>query len=144
MHITLEHADRLAVEAHSDTTTRAGGSVVDHVRRVAAHFDPVVDGDAAVAAMLHDSVEKGSFTFDDLRDAGVAEHVVEIVDALTERPEEPVRDYLARCAAHPVALRVKRVDIADKFPSPAARHRAELLEELAFSTNLSQRGLTPL
>jgi (p)ppGpp synthase/HD superfamily hydrolase len=112
---------------------------------VAGHFDRESDLDAALAAILHDTVEKGSFEFDDLRGAGLAEHVLDIVDALTERPDESERDYLARCAAHPTALRIKRVDIADKLPARMdhldaptrtrvranAERRLHLLEDLA-------------
>ena len=107
--ITYLEAQELAVLAHGESLMVSGSRFIDHVRRVAEHFDPVDDLDTALAAILHDTVEKGSFDFDDLRRAGVAEHVIVIVDALTERDDEPERDYLARCVAHPAALRIKRV-----------------------------------
>jgi hypothetical protein len=112
---SYEFAERLAVLAHGDTTMPSGTRLIDYVHRVAARFDPAVEPDISVAAILRDAVEKGSFEFDDLRRVGVDEHISVVVDALTERVDESERDYLARCVAHPVALRIKRVDIADKI-----------------------------
>jgi hypothetical protein len=40
---------------------------------------------------------------------------VEIVDILTRRTGEPERSYLARCAAHPLAILIKRADLLDKL-----------------------------
>jgi len=113
--MTPETADEVAARAHGADRNRAGLPFIDHVRRVASHFrgdpDPVVEP----AALLHDTVEKGWMEWPDLRAAGADDRLIEIVDALTERDGEAVQDYLARCAAHPVALRIKRVDIADKL-----------------------------
>lgn len=144
MTITWERAEQLAVDAHGDSTMRSGLRFIDHVRRVASHFDHVHDTDAALGALLHDTVEKGTLTFDDLRAAGVHDRVIAIVDDLTERDGEPEREYLARCARHPTSLRIKRVDVADKLlphrdvdAATAARvrrnaeRRLALLDELA-------------
>lgn len=117
--ITLRQADELAVLAHGATRMRSGSLFIDHVRRVAAPFIDDDEQSAAVAALLHDTVEKGTLTFDDLRAAGVDDELIDIVDALTERVGEPDAQYLQRCAAHPVALRIKRVDVNDKL-HPAA------------------------
>ena len=68
-----------------------------------------------VGALLHDTVEKGSFDWSDLRTAGADERLVGLVDALTERDGEPEAAYLARGAADPLALRIKRADIIDKL-----------------------------
>ena len=69
-----------------------------------------------------------------------------VIDALTERDSELLEDYLARCAADPLALRIKRADIGDKLTGSAhhaisaddvermrahAQRRLDLLDELA-------------
>src|SRR5204863_274993 len=87
------------------------------------HDDP--DPYAVPAALLHDTVEKGSLSWDDLRGAGADDRLIAVVDALTERDGETAEQYLARCAADPLALRIKRVDIADKLTHPAARSVSE-------------------
>ena len=58
-----------------------------------------------------------------------------LADALTERDGEPEQVYLRRCAADPLALRIKRADITDKLdvaPAPALNNSdAGELEPLA-------------
>ena len=71
------------------------------------------DPQAQAAAWLHDVVEDTSTSLADLRAAGFPEPVIAAVDALTRRPDEPGDNYYARVAADPLALRVKRADIAD-------------------------------
>ncbi len=51
----------------------------------------------------------------DLRAAGADEGLIEVVDALTQRDGELEQHYLDRCVADPLALRIKRADIADKL-----------------------------
>ncbi len=143
--LTHEAADLLAQQAHGTERTRAGILFIDHVRRVASSVTDDPDPDAVLAALLHDTVEKGSLSWDDLRAAGAHERLVDVVDALTERDGETLEEYLARCAADPLALRIKRADIGDKLtlteldvhPTvlPLLRERAlqrlRLLDELA-------------
>ena len=154
MAITYAEAERLAVEVHGRSVTPSGSRLIDHVRRVAAHFDTGSDPETAIAAILHDTVEKGPLQFDDLRRAGVDDTIITIIDALTERAGETEHDYLSRCAAHPTALRIKRVDIADKIAlhghlgrdgsiaaveaQRTAMRRLALLEHLAPTANRDQ------
>ena len=113
--ITAGEADLLAQRAHRDDRNKAGLPFIDHVRRVAAQMREDPDAYAVPAALLHDSVEQGSITWADLRDAGADDRLIELIDALTERIDEQEADYFARCAADPLALRIKRADICDKF-----------------------------
>ena len=129
--ISVIEADLLAQRAHGDDRTKAGLLFIDHVRRVAAQLIEDPDAYAVPAALLHDSVERGSVSWADLRDAGVDDRLLELIDALTERVGELEADYFARCAADPLALRIKRADILDKFDVLDAAglsdaHRAEL------------------
>jgi hypothetical protein len=144
--IDVPHAYQLAGRAHGCDVTTAGGLFIDHVCRVAARVCGDPDPYAVVAALLHDTVEKGSFAWADLRLAGADDRLLGVVDALTERDGEADTAYLSRCARDPLALRIKRADIADKLhvrPSDKrsvadaarlrerARSRLELLERLA-------------
>jgi hypothetical protein len=48
--------------------------------------------------------------------------LMRIVEMLTERQGEDMRSYFARCAADPLALRIKRADLEDKFDiAPGSR-----------------------
>ena len=144
--MTVAAADRLAEHAHGDDRNSSGVPYLEHVRRVAARMADDPDPHAVPAALLHDTVEKGALDWDDLRRAGADDRLIAVVDALTERDGESDRDYLARAAADPLALRIKRVDIADKLDAGTAvrigpeaferleqrvRRRLALLEELA-------------
>ena len=144
--ISPAEADALALAAHGNDRTRWGGSFIEHVRRVASEVGEDPDPYAVPAALLHDTVEKGSLDWHDLRSAGVDERLLAVIDALTERDSELLEDYLARCAADPLALRIKRADIADKLTGSAhhaisaddvermrahAQRRLDLLDQLA-------------
>jgi (p)ppGpp synthase/HD superfamily hydrolase len=123
--ISSLEADALARRAHGQDRNKSGVPFIEHVRRVAERVRNDPDNYAVPAALLHDTVEKGSMEWADLRAAGVDDRLLEVVDALTERDGEAERDYLARCAADPLALRIKRADILDKLD---ISDRAELTE----------------
>src|SRR5262245_15427961 len=108
-------ADALASAAHGHDRTKSGVLFIEHVRRVAGQLRDDPDPYAMPAALLHDVVEKTSIEFVDLRVAGADDRLVGVVDALTERDDEPLEEYLLRCVANPLALRVKRADITDKL-----------------------------
>jgi hypothetical protein len=144
--ITAPEADELARQAHGDERNHSGMRYIDHVRRVADRVKTDPDPYAVSAALLHDTVEKAGTSWDDLRAAGADDRLMEVIDALTERDGEQERDYLARAAADPLALRLKRVDIQDKLSGPLgesltgdqrhqarerAQRRLDLLERLA-------------
>ena len=67
----------------------------------------------AQVSLLHDVIEDTGTTLADLRAEGFPEPVLAAVDALTRRADEERDAYYARVAADPLALRVKRADIAD-------------------------------
>jgi (p)ppGpp synthase/HD superfamily hydrolase len=68
-----------------------------------------------MAAVLHDVIEDTPVTADDLVAAGCPDEVVAAVVALSKSPDEPSEQYLARVAANPMAMAVKRADIADNL-----------------------------
>ncbi|WP_156757738.1 HD domain-containing protein [Actinokineospora pegani] len=112
---TVEDAVRIAHRAHRGQVDKAGRAYIAHPLRVMAAVDGAHE---KMAAVLHDVVEDTGVTLDDLRAAGCPEPVLAAVDAISKRPGEEHPDYLARVAADPLALVVKRADIADNS-SPA-------------------------
>ncbi len=145
--ISIDEADALAERAHDDDRNKFGVLFIDHVRSVADHVRSDPDPYAVPAALLHDTVENGRIGWDDLRAAGADDRLIAVVDALTAREGEPEAVYLSRCADDPLALRIKRADIRDKFdtvehsPVPEPR-RAELVSQAKRRMNLLESFAT--
>ncbi|MEW5933042.1 MAG: GTP pyrophosphokinase [Bacillota bacterium] len=121
----LESAIVLAVGAHRGQKDRAGAPYILHPLRVGLSLrDPL----EVMAGVLHDAVEDGGVTLEQLRHAGFPAEVVEALDALTRRPGETYGDYLVRVKANPLALRVKLADLRDnldesRIPEPSESDR---------------------
>jgi (p)ppGpp synthase/HD superfamily hydrolase len=137
-------ADSLAAQLLGELRTRMGGLHIAHARRVAARVRG--RGDLVyTVALLHDVVEKGRITADDLLAVTNDPRLVELVMILTRTELESDDEYLSRCAADPIALLVKRADLQDKLVADGsnlsprlelrlrrqARARLELLDALA-------------
>ncbi|QTR04934.1 phosphohydrolase, partial [Saccharothrix algeriensis] len=115
MTFTVDDAVGIARAAHAGQVDKSGRPYLGHPLRVMGR----VSGEhARMAAVLHDVVEDTAVTAADLLAAGCPAPVVDTVVALSHRPGEPQEDYLRRVAADPVAVAVKRADIADNT-SPA-------------------------
>ncbi len=111
--MTVPTPEQVAADAHAGQVDKAGQPYIEHPRRVAARVAAQTDDpDALAAAWLHDVVEDTSVDLEQLRRLGFSERVLDAVDALTRRPGEG-DGYYRRVAANPIALVVKRADIAD-------------------------------
>jgi hypothetical protein len=110
MVFVLQDAVRIAREAHAGQVDKSGRPYIDHPLRVMAGVEGT---EHKMAAVLHDVIEDTPVTAAGLRAAGCPEPVVRAVVALSKIPGEPMPDYLRRVAADPVAVAVKRADIAD-------------------------------
>ncbi len=105
---TLERAIEIAVAAHRDQHDRAGRPYILHPLRLMLQFE---DLDAMIVAVLHDTVEDSDLSLQDLSGEGFASHIIEALDALTRRQDEPYEAFVHRSRAHPLARRVKLADI---------------------------------
>ena len=114
---TLSDAVALARSAHDGQVDKSGKPYIGHPLRVMAAVSDSGEH-AQMAAVLHDVIEDTSVTASSLTEAGCPQAVVDAVVALTHLRDEPYEDYLQRVAASPLALTVKRADIADNM-SPA-------------------------
>lgn len=126
--MTLDDAIALATTAHAGQVDKSGRPYIDHVLRVAGG---VRSPDERMTAVLHDVVEDTTLSLDDLQRRGCSDHVVEAIDALTRREGEVAEDYYGRVAANPIALAVKRADLADNSdPSRLAELPGEVAQRL--------------
>jgi (p)ppGpp synthase/HD superfamily hydrolase len=110
----LERAIALAVEAHEGHWVGEGRPYILHPLRVMAR----VENDAErIVAILHDTVENGGdrVSFARLRQEGFSEEIVQAIDCLTRRDDEPYADMIERIAPNPLARRVKLADLADNL-----------------------------
>jgi (p)ppGpp synthase/HD superfamily hydrolase len=109
----LHHAVEIASRAHDGQTDKIGMPYFEHCKRVAAL---VPCDDARTVAYLHDVVEKGKgWTFDRLAEEGFSREIVLAVDALTNRSEEKIEEFVTRAAANPLAVVVKQADLEDNL-----------------------------
>ncbi len=130
---TLDDAIALARRAHEGQLDKSGQPYIGHPLRVMSR---VTGEHAQMVAVLHDVIEDTWVTADHLAAAGCPPEVVEAVIAISHLPGEPQRDYLTRVAANPLALLVKRADIADnsgpeRLARLDARTRRRLTEKYA-------------
>jgi (p)ppGpp synthase/HD superfamily hydrolase len=116
---TLDDAIQVARRAHEGQLDKSGRPYIGHPLRV---MGALRDERERMAAVLHDVVEDTSVTLDDLTEAGCPAEVLAAIAAISKRPGEDQATYLARVAANPIALAVKRADIADNMsPDRMAR-----------------------
>jgi (p)ppGpp synthase/HD superfamily hydrolase len=115
-----ERATKLAELAHHNQKRRNGEPYILHPRRVAAGvegWDTVSADRVKAIAILHDVLEDTPFTQQDLREAGIPEHVIAPVVLLTRGEKENYFDYITRlrdCGHNDVIL-VKLSDLNDNL-----------------------------
>lgn len=68
-----------------------------------------------IAGVLHDVVEKGGVTLEQLYAQGFSGEIVEAVDALSRRRGEKYFDYIQRAAGNKLAAAVKLADLKDNI-----------------------------
>jgi (p)ppGpp synthase/HD superfamily hydrolase len=137
---TLDDAIQVARRAHEGQLDKSGRPYIAHPLRV---MGALRDEHERMAAVLHDVVEDTDVTLDYLTEAGCPPDVLAAVDAVSKRPGEERAAYLARVAANPIALAVKRADIADNMsPDRLARLDTETQERLRakYESALRQLG----
>ena len=105
-------AQEIATTAHQGQVDKLGAAYIDHPRRVAERLNNPLE---QATAWLHDVLEDSSFTRHDLLEAGIPGGVVEAVSVLTRTEAVSDADYYAAIRANPIALAVKRADIADNL-----------------------------
>jgi len=109
---TLDDAIQLARRAHEGHLDKSGRPYIAHPLRVMGQLKGEHE---RMAAVLHDVIEDTDVTLEDLSAVGCPRDVLDAVAALSKQPGEAQEDYLARVMANPLALLVKRADIADNM-----------------------------
>jgi (p)ppGpp synthase/HD superfamily hydrolase len=84
-----------------------------HCALVARHFR---EKNEIIVALLHDAVENTSATVDEIWDIYGGE-IAAAIDAITRRDTETYKQYIARLAQNPLALKVKCADLKENLHS---------------------------
>ena len=100
----------LATNAHAGQFDRGGNPYILHPMKV-MHYLKSDDEELQCMALLHDVVEDTKTTWDDLRDIGCTERVINGVKALTKMPGESYDQYKEGVFANPDAMKVKMADL---------------------------------
>ncbi|WP_434570849.1 GTP pyrophosphokinase [Pseudomonas sp. Z3-8] len=108
----LDAAIALASKVHAGQVDKAGKPYILHPLRLMMRFDGLEE---QLVSLLHDVVEDGDVTLDELRELGISEAVVTAIDCLTKRQGESYEQFIARIRPNPLATQVKIADIHDNL-----------------------------
>jgi (p)ppGpp synthase/HD superfamily hydrolase len=109
---TLESAIQLAAKAHAGQQDKAGKPYILHPIRVMLSVSTTEE---QIAAILHDTVEDTSVTFEQLSEAGFSAEIISAVRALTKLDGESRVEAARRAVKHPIARQVKLADVKDNL-----------------------------
>ncbi len=106
----LNAAIVLAATAHDGQFDKAGKPYILHVLAVLDNLNST-DEELNCVAVLHDIIEDTKTTYQDLRDAGISERVIEGVRFLTKLPGQTAEEYLEGILNDEDAMLVKLADL---------------------------------
>lgn len=104
----ISKALKVAVNAHEGQKDESGEDYILHLLTVMTYCKTTPQ---KVTAILHDIVEDTDVTLEDLKKEGFPPEIIDAVDAMTHRPEEPNTDYWQRVSENEIAAAVKLADI---------------------------------
>lgn len=108
----LGEAVRIAAYAHRHQKDKGGHAYILHPIRIMQRLR-TDDEELMCIAILHDVVEDGGHTFEDLELAGMSERVLEALELLTHDKNEDYMSYIKRISTNIDATCVKLEDLRD-------------------------------
>lgn len=100
----------IATNAHQGQFDKGNQPYILHPLKV-MHYLKSEDEELQCIALGHDVIEDTSVTYQDLRDAGISERVIEGIRALTKIPGQTYEEYKEAVFANEDAMRVKLADL---------------------------------
>ena len=117
-----EIAEKIARAAHKGQYRKMGDDkgkdYIVHPQRIAEKFNEKHDSLKA-AAWLHDTMEDAKLTRENLKNDGIEDPVIDIVEILTRRTGETYLDFILRISADYNASLIKIEDLKDNMTSLA-------------------------
>jgi len=112
MNSKLDMAIALASQAHLGQKDKGGSVYILHPLRVMMQMEYE---DAKIVAVLHDVVEDSAFTFDDLKNEGFSDDILDALRCLTKEQGETYENFIERVLTNRLATDVKIADIKDNM-----------------------------
>lgn len=106
----LAKAIKIAVIAHEGQFDKGGNAYILHPLKV-MHYLKSNDSELQCIAVLHDTVEDTTVTFQYLWDQGMSQRVIEGVKCLTKQHGETQEEYFAKVCTNRDAMLVKLADL---------------------------------
>lgn len=103
-----KQAMKLCFQAHKEQVDKSGLPYVFHPFHLAEQMTTEYE---TVVALLHDVVEDTPYTFEDLRQMGYPEPVLNALALMTHEDDIPYLDYVSALRHDPIARRVKLADL---------------------------------
>lgn len=100
----------IATNAHNGQYDRGGNPYILHPMKV-MHYLKSNDEELQCIALGHDVIEDTSTTYEDLRNAGMTDRIIDGIRALTKQPGQTYEEYKAGVFANRDAMLVKMADL---------------------------------
>lgn len=119
----IDRCYEIAKKYHAGQVDKGGQDYINHPVAVASRVDTELE---KCVALLHDVIEDTELTANDLLKLGVPKEVVDVVEVLTHKKDEPYSDYILRVSKNPIARRVKIADLEhnmdlSRIPNPTEK-----------------------
>jgi (p)ppGpp synthase/HD superfamily hydrolase len=108
--MNLDKAIIIATNAHSGQLDKGGNPYILHPLRLMLSMS---SEESRIVAMLHDVVEDSNISFDNLKDEGFSDEIIEAIKHLTRRDDETYVEFIRRIKKNDLARLVKMADIDD-------------------------------
>ncbi len=119
----LNKAIKLAVDAHAGCKDKADAPYILHPLRV---MMKMTTEEEMITAVLHDVVEDNKdWSIDKLRSEGFSENILDALDNLTKRDNEPYEDFIQRTKKSLLSRMVKMADLEDNMDEKRIAHPTE-------------------
>ncbi len=108
----LEKAIQIAINAHSGQVDKGSSPYILHLIRV---MNAGATTEEKICGMLHDLVEDTDWTFEQLRNEGFDERIIEALKCLTKNEGEGYDSFIQRVITNSIAIKVKLSDLQDNM-----------------------------
>lgn len=107
-----DKAMQIATEVHHTQVDKGGKPYIGHPLRVEKLCN---DDDSKIVALLHDTIEDGNITAENLLTQGFPTYLVDAVLSVSRNKGEDYFDFIHRSKANPIGRRVKMADLKDNM-----------------------------
>ena len=99
---------KLCFDAHKNQVDKTGMPYVFHPFHLAEQMSDEI---STVCALLHDVVEDTEYTFNDIRNVGFPQEVIDVLMLLTHEDNVPYMEYVEKINENTIAKQVKLADL---------------------------------